>query len=192
MFKKRIFLFLCILLAFGLIFFSLKEQESKLEIPKENITNALGYITSVYQKEGKIYLDFDEVKWLTDKEAIQASIEDGKVCFFEEEKTKLLEELETFDISNGYGKFGICAPNGYYISNKDVEKETYEISENAEFIVQSYGSGECFIQFNEVVDKEIFQSFWEKDPACVHLKDMPYRIEIQNNLVIKIKEQYIP
>ncbi|MGB9847855.1 MAG: peptidoglycan-binding domain-containing protein [Minisyncoccia bacterium] len=162
----------------------------------------LGYIKAVYEQNGKRYLDIDYVQWLTGKDAIRAAIEDGE-CFIGENTSQLLEELEKFDISSGYGKFGLCAPDGYYIRNQNSKIRTFEISNDVQIIMQTYGSGQCHMETNEKISYEIFKSFWGNNPicapnlkndqpCCTHLKSVPYRLRIQNGIVTKITEYYIP
>lgn len=152
---------------------------------------AMGYIKIVYDKNGKRYLDIDYVQWLSNKEAIKAAIEDKK-CFTEEDTPQILNELEKFDISAGFGKFAMCTPNGYYIRNQNPKIRTFEISKNTEITMQTYASGQCYVEWNEKIGYEIFKSFWGNNPSCTYLKSMPYDIEAQNGIITKIIEQYIP
>jgi len=135
---------------------------------------AMGYIKAVYEKDGKRYLDIDYVQYLTGDEAIRAIREDGK-C--------------SPDI---YPDPSYCIPNGYYIRNQNPKIRTFEISKNVEILMQTYGSGKCHVRQNEKVSYEIFKSFWGSNPTCVHLKDLPYNVEVKNGIVTKITEQFIP
>ena len=78
-----------------------------------------------------------------------------------------------------------CSPNGFLIVNDDTEIKTFEISENAiikktsEFAYSP--TGERFIGF------ESFENLGDE-----HFNVIPYYIEIENGLITKITEQYIP
>ena len=119
-------------------------------------------------------MNIDYVQWLSGEEAIQAMREDGE-C--------------PIDV---YPDPSYCIPNGYYIRNQDPEIETIEISKNVEIAVHTYASGECHVEWEEKISYETFKSFWENEPICSHMKEMPYSIESQNGVVTKITEQYIP
>jgi len=166
---------------------------SKEETPSQPIgtEKAMGYIKAVYDKNGKSYLDIDYVQWLSGKDAIKAAIEDGK-CFVGENTSQLLNELENLNVSAGLGKFAKCTPDGYYIRNQNPQIRTFEISKNVEITMQTYASGQCYVQWNEKVSYTTFKSFWGTNPACTHLKSLPYNIEAQNGIITKITEQYIP
>lgn len=163
--------------------------EQKEKKPATATEKAMGYV-NIYESAGKRYLDIDYVQWLTDKEAIKAAIED-KECFQGEDVPKLLKELEGYDISNGFGKFGSCAPNGFYIRNKNPQVRTFEISKNAEITMQTLShTTDGNFNFGEKVSYKTFKSlFTSKDS---HFRNLPFHIEVVNGLIMKITEQYVP
>jgi len=108
---------------------------------------AMGYIKTVYDKNGKKYLDIDYVQWLSHSD---------NTCWIGSELSGVPQ----------------CTPNGY--------------------LMQTYASEQCHVEFNEKISYEIFKSFWGNNPSCTHLKSMPYNIEAQNGIITKIIEQYIP
>ncbi|PIU82141.1 hypothetical protein COS69_00855 [Candidatus Kaiserbacteria bacterium CG06_land_8_20_14_3_00_49_31] len=128
---------------------------------------AMGYIKTVYDKNGKKYLDIDYVQWLSHSD---------NTCWIGSELSGVPQ----------------CTPNGYLIVNQNPKIKTFEISKNAEITMQTYASEQCHVEFNEKISYEIFKSFWGNNPSCTHLKSMPYNIEAQNGIITKIIEQYIP
>lgn len=136
----------------------------------ENSEKQMGYIKKVYEKSGKRYLDIDYIQWLMGSAAEKAMREDGECS-----------------------KAGECVVlNDYYIRNVNPLVRSFEISPDAIFLMQTYdmettgnvGQNKpiSFIQF-----KNIFLS-----NAKSNLKNVPYIIEIENEQIIKITEQYVP
>lgn len=146
-----------------------QSQQAQEEIPSQSTgtEKAKGYIKAVYDKNGKNYLDIDFVQWL--------SHSDG-TCSLTSESSNIPK----------------CNPNGYLIVNQNPKIRTFEISRDAEITMQTYASGQCYVQWNEKVNYTTFKSFWGSSPACMHLKSLPYNIEAQNDVITKIIEQYIP
>ncbi|MFA6476149.1 MAG: hypothetical protein WCV68_01900 [Candidatus Paceibacterota bacterium] len=100
------------------------------QISKEaNVKNQPAYITDVYSKEGKNYLELDYIEWFHGTPSIQAQIEDGG-C-------PVVEECRSF-------------PNGYQ-RNKNLQLRTYEISSTAPITVSN------LILYNlKMIDKKNF------------------------------------
>jgi hypothetical protein len=130
----------------------------------------IGYIKKVYAKSGKNYLDVDYIQWLTGSAAEKAMRED-----------------------NQCPKAGECIVlNDYYIRNQNPLVRTFEISPDVKVVMQTYGAEQTGIVNNSQeisLDqlKGIFSSGAES-----HLKDVPYIVEISNQQIVKITEQYIP
>jgi len=144
------------------------QKEEEVMEGAENI-KAIGYIKNVYDKNGKRYLDIDFVKFLSESAGTCRGWGDPEVPGIPE-----------------------CGPDGYLIVNENPETMTFEISKNVEIIMQTYGSGECGVEWNEKINYETFKNFWESNPICPFLKDAPYHIEVQNGIITKVIEQYIP
>jgi len=138
---------------------------------EETVEKQIGYIKNVYEKDGKRYLDIDYVQYLSGEEAIKAMKEDGK-C--------------PADI---YPDPTQCIPNGYYIRNQNPKIRTFEISKDAEIsrttAFEYSSSGIKIINYNEF--KNLFAA---RD--SYFKSTIPFHIEILNDVVVKITEQFIP
>jgi WD40 repeat protein len=194
-----------------ILLWDVKNFKERAKQSQPETEKALGYIKAVYEKDGKRYLDIDYVQWLTGKEAIKAAIEDKEciVDFEGEDVSKLLKELEEYDISMGFGKFGSCAPNGFYIRNQNPKIRTFEIDPNVSVFMQtlSHASDGNF-NWNEQISisklKDLINGTDrpdylkpENNPYINPVYDNPYNripfhIEIMNGIVKKITEQYLP
>lgn len=132
----------------------------------------IGFVKNVYAKSGKNYLAIDYVQWLTGAAAEKALREDGQCP-----------------------KVGECIVyDGYYIRNQNPLVRTFEIAPDVEIVMQTYNAEQTGIVGNSQEIsfsqfKDIFSSGSESD---FHLKDVPYIVEISNQQIVKITEQYIP
>ncbi len=137
----------------------------------ENTERQIGYIKKFYEKNGKRYLEIDYIQWFTGDAAEKAMREDGE-CYSDEE---------------------CIVFNDYYIRNVNPLIRTFEIEPAVEIRMQTYNAGNVAadISWNELITyaelKGIFSS-----AGYSHLKDVPYIVEIQNQKIMKITEQYIP
>jgi hypothetical protein len=128
----------------------------------------IGYLKSVYEQNGKRYLSIDYIQFLTGAEA---------------EKDK-----------RGSGecpKTGECiVENGYRIKNISKNIRTFEIAFDAVIektgVFEGVGDGNSLIEINF---DEIRDSFSENKN---HFTVLPVWIEINNNVVTKITQQYLP
>lgn len=132
---------------------------------------AMGYIRTVYEKDGKRYIDIDYVQWLTGGEAIKAIIEDGKCPV------------------TIYPDPSYCIPNGFYVRNQNPKIRTFEISKDAEIsratAFHYSSSGIRVINYDE------FENLFTTSDS-VFKSVIPFHIEVVNGVVVKITEQYIP
>lgn len=139
-----------------------------IEFPA-NTERQMGYIKKVYTKGGKNYLDIDYIQWLTGDAAEKAMREDGKCP-----------------------RAGECIVyDGYYIRNQNPLIRTFEISPDAAITMQTYNietTGQ--IQAQSITFSQ-FSQIWNGN-ARPNLKNVPYIVEICNNQIVKINEQYIP
>jgi hypothetical protein len=134
---------------------------------KEVIQKKIGYISRVYEKNGKRFLTFDEVKFLTGAEAVEAAKKDGN-AIFENGKYSVLDD--------------------YYIVNENKGLINYSIDNNASlsllgFMVSDNGNDIT----NKVADYESFKS-------SINNKNYPKLcyIYLQGNAVTKVESQYVP
>jgi hypothetical protein len=136
----------------------------------ENSERQMGYIKKVYEKNGRRYLDIDYIQWFTGVAAEKAMREDG-----------------------GCPKAGECMVlNDYYIRNVNPLIRTFEITTDAEIIMQTYDAERTgIVNDNQPITFTQFKNIFITS-AKPHLKNVPYIIEISNKIIIKITEQYIP
>ncbi len=78
------------------------------------------------------------------------------------------------------------APDGYFIRNDNPKIRQFPISKNAEFVLQTRDPYK--IKWNEKVTKAQFIKFANNK---IHVKT-PYHLQVENGVVTKITEQYIP
>jgi hypothetical protein len=144
-------------------------SEEPAPVLPDNAERQIGYVKKVYAKSGKYYLDIDYVQWLSSDEAEQAMREDGECS-----------------------KTGECVVlNDYYIRNANPLIRTFEIAPDAAITMQTYdmeATGQ--IQGQEITIGQFSQIF--NTNLKPNLKNVPYIIEIENKLITKINEQYIP
>ena len=119
--------------------------------------NIIGYITDIENKNGQLYVSFDEAIWLVGEEAIStAIIETG--CVRE-------------NIYNGE-----CAPslnNGFYISNIDTQSVLFKLSNSA--IMGNNKTGEVLISsdnFRDVYTKSALYSINIKNSQVTQITAM--------------------
>jgi len=136
-----------------------------------NSERQMGHIKKIYVKGGKNYLDIDYIQWLTGEAAEKAMREDGECP-----------------------KTGECVVlNDYYIRNVNPLIRAFEISPDVEIFMQTYGAGEPGgdISWNQQISFNQFRSIFDTNRKP-HLKNVPYIVEIQNQTIIKVTEQYVP
>lgn len=143
------------------------EKANSNYIMEEISEKKIGYITKVYEKDGRRYLSFDDVKFLTGSEAVEAARKDGN-AIFEKGNYYVLDD--------------------YYIVNEDKTLKDYVMDENASlsllgFMVSDNGE--------DITNRRID---YIKFKEAINTKDYPKLcyIYIKNNVVIKVEGQYVP
>lgn len=132
----------------------------------------IGYIKKVYTTSGKNYLNIDYIQWLTGDAAEKAMREDGQCP-----------------------KTGECIVyDDYYIRNQNPLVRTFEISLDAKIVMQTYDAEKTGIVMNnqEISFGQLKSIFSSGTDPNAQLKDVPYIVEISNQQIVKITEQYIP
>ncbi|MGO5075672.1 tetratricopeptide repeat protein [Clostridium sporogenes] len=152
------------------------QEENKNEKVKEvkEVKNGkqIGFINGIYEKSGKKYLKFDQVEFFKNKDtndrtAEREVIKDGK-------KEYLLDGRVTDD---------------YYLRNNDNSLEDYEISQNVEVDVCKYHLDE---NINTIDLQRIsYEKFKTLDNVYGQNNALFY-IYVENNVIVKIQEQYRP
>jgi len=146
-----------------------KRSEERVSNQNETSSKGLGYINAVYSKDNRNYLTIDYIQ--------MRSNQDGG-CSLDNEPNK-----------------PECNPNGYYIDNDNTIIKTFEISKDVKIYMQSYGSGNGYIEFDEEITFDTFKNIFNPNSnSSVKMgKDgPPFHIEINNNKITKITEQYLP
>lgn len=148
------------------------QEENKNKKAKEGKSGKqIGFISKIYEQNGKRYLKYDEVEFfhnkdVNDRTAEREAIKDGNKKF-------LLDD----------GRI----PNDFYIRNKDESLETYEISPNVDIYVCKYRINP---NTNTVdLEKISYEKFKTLKPLSGSILGYIY---LENNVVVKIEEQFIP
>ncbi|MGO5075673.1 Ig-like domain-containing protein [Clostridium sporogenes] len=143
-----------------------KNKNEKVKEVKEG--KQIGFINGIYEQNGKRYLKFDEVEFfhnkdVNDRTAEREAIKDGK---------KILTDDGRLE-------------NDFYIRNKDKSLETYEISPNAYIYICGYRNNLNALDLQKVN----YESF--KNLGFDHGNFLAY-ICVENNVIVRIEEQFIP
>ncbi|NFV13184.1 Ig-like domain-containing protein [Clostridium sp. FAM 1755] len=165
---------------------NLKIIEVKKETKKENNTEKvkniqeendnkkvkngkqIGFINEIYEQNGKRYLKIDDVEFFfnkdgNDRTAEREAIKDGRK-----------------DLLHDGG-----LDNGYYIRNKNKSLEAYEISQNADIYICGYRNNLNALDLQRVDYKNL------KNLDLNYGSFLAY-IYLENNVVVRIEEQYRP
>jgi hypothetical protein len=131
---------------------------------------AMGFIDKVYVKDGKRYISIDYAQMLTGAAAQAAAIAEG-----------FIGPGETLD-------------SDYYISNVNPQKRTFEVSDSVAITTSTrWVAGD---DMNAPCTWADFKSFWGPSSALddseKHLHAVPWWIERDGPVVVKIDEQYLP
>jgi cell division protein FtsB len=131
------------------------------------ILRECGYIKKIYKKGGRYYLDIDYIQFLTGEAANEAAREDGEI---------------------GPGE---TVPNDYYIRNVNPKIRTFLIDNNVEVFIQTIPGPEMTIEFvgKKSTDFASFKQRFETENAS---RNMPHWITLEDSVVVKIEEQYVP
>lgn len=123
-----------------------------------------GYVKSVYEKDGKRYLQFDEIEFYKDRQAADEAKKDGKAIFESD------------------GKY--YAEDGYYIRNKSTELKVYEISNKATFKDYDY------VNWTGNLNQCTYSDF--SDRIAKHKEREIFWINTENSIIISVDEQFLP
>lgn len=84
----------------------------------------------------------------------------------------------------------IFAPNGFCILDQNTEIRTFEISNDVEIFMQTLShAADGNYNLNEKINYKKFKNIFT---TSQNQTNVPYNIELKNNIIIKITEQYIP
>jgi hypothetical protein len=140
-----------------------------VQVKQDTIT---AYITKIENKDGHSYIQSDSIQWYEGEAA---------------NKVFLQRETDTEGLDG--------PPDGYYIINDNEELTTFELSEHAEVLMQIYDHDGTYegmdIQWNESVSFNKFQAIFENN-ELMDVSQFPYHLTIQDGVVVRIVQQYIP
>ncbi|WP_256758118.1 hypothetical protein [Cohnella sp. WQ 127256] len=170
MVNKMLFSFVAVLFGFMSFGFIQANTNDYMPVPRDSDTH-VAYIDQIYQKNGKIYLNADFIQWYEGEEA-------NKVFREKEQDPEMTE-----------------APDGYYIVNEDTQLQTLEVAADAKVFMQIYNRtgnvAEADIVWNEEISvAKLIEEMSE--PSEMNLAEFPYHLEIHDNKVVKITQQYVP
>jgi hypothetical protein len=138
----------------------------------EGTEQQIGYINSVYTKEGQSYLTIDYIQWLDHT--------NGGCNTYSEKRSDIPE----------------CNPNGYLVINSNPQIRTLKIDKS---VVIDYSESVFQVDGQpltaEYMTLEEFQEIYSGNDNSFYnslLRDSTYRIELSNNVVTRIKFQYRP
>lgn len=140
----------------------------------ENTENQIGYIKSVFTKDGRNYLTIDYVQWLSNSKG---------ECRSSSEKLSNIPE---------------CNPNGYLVVNSNSQIRTFEINKSVVIDFSDFKNTGLAWKNDQpltsayLTSEEFQEIFSGNDTSIKWLKDAIYRIELSKNAVIKIRYQYQP
>jgi hypothetical protein len=170
MINKMLISFAAVLFGFMPLGFISANNNDYMPVPRDSQTHA-SYIDQIYQSNGQTYVKADFIEWYEGEAA-------NKV-FREREKDPEMTE----------------APDGYYIVNDDTQLQTLPIASDAKIYMQIYNRtgnvNEANTKWNEEISVDKFVSLFS-DNSEMNLKDYPYHLTIENGVIVKITQQFIP
>ena len=157
-----------------------RSAQLDLKVLKVEKAKKIGGISKVYEESGKRYLKFDEVEFFKNKDVNDITAE--------KEARKDGADPSLFDNGNVKG----FLTDDYYIRNKDKSLKIYEISSNVDISVCKYMLN---LKSSNSADKQkiSYEKFKTLDMRDrVRYKGILCYIYLENNVVVKIEQQYIP
>lgn len=144
------------------------QEEAEGFLPPATSEKNMGYIKKIYAKNGKNYLDIDYIQWLYGQEAEKAMREDGRCP-----------------------KSGECIVyDDYYIRNQNPLIRTFEIAPDVAIKMQTFNSENEGLVAGRAISLETLKSALNSDKQ--HYQYVPFILELSNQQIYKITEQYIP
>ncbi len=168
---KTTVMIMLFLTGFAFLQSCVKSTESKrVEVKKARInkkivkTERYGFINSISRKDGNVIVSLDFIDY--------KKIKDVDPSLKQRQKIEL--------------------PNGYCYVNDEEKTDNFPISGKALVVMQTmdYDSDGNF-KFNETIPLERLTEFYSK-PESQRLKHEPFKVVLENDTIISIKEIYIP
>jgi len=140
-----------------------------VQVNKETVT---AYISKLEHTEGQLFIQADDIQWYEGEAA-----------------NKIFLEREQ-DIGDLEGP-----PDGYYIVNDNEDLTTYKVSDNVEVLMQIYDRDGTYegmdVNWNEPISLDKFQQVFA-NTEMMDLSQFPYHLTIQDGVVVRIVQQFIP
>lgn len=140
-----------------------------VQVKQDTVT---AYISKLEHIEGHLSIQADPIQWYEGEAA-------SKVFLEREQDTDGLDG----------------PPDDYYIINDSEELTTYKVSDNVEVLMQIYDRDGTYegmdIIWNEPISLDKFQSVFE-NTEMMDLHQFPYHLTIQDGVVVRIVQQFVP
>ncbi|HDK7167997.1 TPA: Ig-like domain-containing protein [Clostridium botulinum] len=149
------------------------QEENKNEKVKEvKERKQIGFINEIYEQNGKRYLKHDDVQFFRSK-----GVNDSTV------KAEAIKDGKEKEWNAG------SITHEFYIRNKDTSSETYEISSNVDIYVCKYHINAN--TYTADLEKISYEKFKTLDNVYGQGNALFY-IYVENNVIVRIEEQYRP
>ncbi|MUT68721.1 hypothetical protein [Paenibacillus sp. NEAU-GSW1] len=129
------------------------------------------YVDRIAQESGRLQLVVDEIEWYEGDEAA----------------AKFVEREQASDMD--------APPDGYYIINDEHAVVSLPVAKDAVVLMQIYNrtgnAAEADIVWDEQISLTKFVDLFEAEDA-IQLSNYPYHLTIENGVVTRIVQQYIP
>lgn len=158
-----------------------RSAELNLKVKKIEKVKKIGGISKVYENNGKRYLKFDEVEFFLNKDVNDTTAE-------KEARKDGYSEHGPYDGDNPFDSNGRVYDN-HYIRNKDKSLKTYEVSPNVQISVCGFEVKSDTVD-QQKISYEKFKTLNMDDRH--RYKGILCHIYLENNVVVKIEQQYIP
>ncbi|MFE8701143.1 hypothetical protein ACFYKX_11110 [Cytobacillus sp. FJAT-54145] len=139
------------------------------EAAKSKTVKETAFLVGITQAKNKVSVKADYIQWFMGEEANREAGKD-KNC----------------PIVNGKCE----TPDGYYMRNVNPKLRTLSVSPNVKIYMQTYNIEQTReIQWDQKITLKQFIDVMKKDKRY---HDIPFHLEIQNGVIVKITEQYLP
>lgn len=129
------------------------------------------FVDRIVQDSGELRFSFDEIEWYEGNEA--------SAKFVERESDSEMD----------------APPDGYYIINDDTTIQSLPVAKDAVVLMQIYdrtgNAAEADIVWDEQISLDKFVHMFQSE-NIIQMSDYPYHLTIENGVITRIVQQYIP
>ncbi len=144
-------------------------QPDHQQLPSQTNSDRLAYVEKIEQQDGKYYVTIDPVEWFVGQEADQKAREDG-----------LCQATTTG-----------CVTNGFYLRNTTTTTSMLLLADQATVEMQTLSqTASGTPQWDQVVPLQTWVYLFSDDKSRWH--KIPFRLTVQDNEVMAVREQYLP